>query len=73
MNTSDHPRTASTRHNEPSIGSDRGGRSALREDLDAVWAISAGLRLNTLTMPVPILIRSVEQASWVQMVKASQP
>ena len=41
MNTSDHPRTASTRHNEPSIGSDRGGRSALREDLEAVWAISA--------------------------------
>ena len=41
MNTSDHPRTASTRHNEPSIGSDRDGRSALREDLEAVWAISA--------------------------------
>src|SRR5258708_40007642 len=41
MNMSDRPRTASTRHNAPSIGSDHDGRSALREDLEAVWAISA--------------------------------
>ena len=45
----------------------------IRSSEPAVWAISAGLRLKTFTMPVAILIRSVATASWVQMVKASQP
>ena len=39
----------------------------------AVWAISAGLRLNTFTMPVATLIRSVRQAISVSTVNASQP
>ena len=49
-------------------------RPPLMQSSDAMlWAIKPGVRLYTVTMPVPSPMRSVWHASMVKTVKASRP
>ena len=58
----------------PLVPSPKIARPPLMRSREAMlWAISAGVRLYTVTIPVPSPMRSVWPASIVSTVKASRP